>query len=100
MDEKVKMVSLTALSNTLSYTVPVKEICQIAHKYGAVVSLDGAQAVPHMKVDVKDWNADFLSFSGHKMCGPTGTGILYGKRELLEKTVTIIFRRRIQCEIL
>lgn len=82
----VKFVSLNYVSNVMGYVNPIKEITNIAHKHGAIVSIDGAQAVPHFKVDVKDLDIDFLSFSSHKMCGPAGVGILYGKTELLKNT--------------
>lgn len=85
INEKTKLVSLAQVTNVLGYLAPIKEICEIAHRYGAVVSVDGAQSVPHMKVDVQDLDCDFLSFSGHKMCGPTGIGVLYGKYDLLQK---------------
>ncbi|MDY6093486.1 MAG: aminotransferase class V-fold PLP-dependent enzyme, partial [Candidatus Enteromonas sp.] len=65
---------------------PVKEICEIAHRFGAIVVVDGAQSVPHRKTDVKDLDCDFLAFSAHKLCGPTGVGVLYGKFDLLAKT--------------
>ena len=83
-DSDIKIVSLTYVSNVMGYIYPIKEICKIAHEHGCVVNVDGAQAVPHIKVDVKDLDIDFLSFSGHKMCGPDGIGILYGKYDLLE----------------
>jgi len=86
MDEHVKVVSIAITSNVLGYTVPIKEICQIAHEFGAYVICDGAQAVPHRQIDVKDIDCDFLAFSAHKMCGPTGVGVLYGKYDLLSKT--------------
>lgn len=85
MGKDVKVVALTHVSNVLGYKTPVKEITKIAHEYGAYVSIDGAQAIPHFKVDVKDLDVDFYSFSFHKMCGPTGLGILYGKKEILDK---------------
>lgn len=85
INEKTKLVSLAQVTNVLGFLAPIKEICEIAHQYGAVVSVDGAQSVPHMKVDVQDLDCDFLSFSGHKMCGPTGIGVLYGKYDLLQK---------------
>ena len=91
LTSKTKVVALTYVSNVMGYITPVKEIIELAHKAGAIVSLDGAQAVPHMKVDVKELDCDFLSFSGHKMCGPTGIGVLYGKYELLEKMDPIEF---------
>ncbi len=80
----VKLVSLTYVSNVLGYINPVKEICRLAHEKGAIVNLDGAQAVPHIPCDVQDIGCDFLSFSSHKMCGPEGLGILYGKLSLLD----------------
>jgi cysteine desulfurase/selenocysteine lyase len=83
-EEKVKLVSVTQVSNVLGYITPLGEIVEAARHVGAVVCVDGAQSVPHMKVDVQALDADFLAFSGHKMCGPTGIGVLYGKRELLE----------------
>ena len=85
MNPNVKLVSLAQVTNVLGTKAPIKEICEIAHQHGAVVSVDGAQSVPHMPVDVKDLGCDFLSFSGHKMCGPTGIGVLVGKIELLKQ---------------
>jgi len=85
MNDKVKVVSLTYVSNVMGYMTPIKEIIEIAHSYGAVVIVDAAQAVPHMKVDVKELDADFLAFSGHKMMAPTGVGVLYGKKNILKK---------------
>jgi cysteine desulfurase/selenocysteine lyase len=70
-------------SNSTGYTVPAKEIVKLAHTYGAKVLLDGAQTVPHHTVNVQDMDVDFLAFSMHKMCGPRGVGVLYGKKELL-----------------
>jgi cysteine desulfurase / selenocysteine lyase len=80
---KTKLVAVTHISNTLGTINPVKEIIDLAHQKGALVLLDGAQAVPHIKVDVQDLGCDFYAFSGHKMFGPTGVGILYGKSEYL-----------------
>ncbi|WP_078544173.1 cysteine desulfurase [Litchfieldia alkalitelluris] len=80
-----KIVSIMMVSNVLGAINPVKDIAEIAHRNGAVMVVDAAQAAPHMKIDVQDLNCDFLALSGHKMCGPTGIGALYGKRELLEK---------------
>ena len=84
INERTKLVAVTYVSNVLGITNPVKEIARAAHKNGAVVVVDGAQAVPHFKVDVQDIGADFFAFSGHKMCAPMGIGVLYGRRELLE----------------
>lgn len=88
---KTKIVSVTMVSNVLGTINPVKEIAKIAHENGAVMVVDGAQAVPHAVVDVQDLDCDFLGFSGHKMCGPTGIGVLYGKKEHLEKMEPIEF---------
>ncbi|TYU46859.1 cysteine desulfurase [Listeria monocytogenes] len=82
--EKTKIIALTHVSNVLGTITPIKEIAAIAHQFGAVILVDGAQAVPHMEVDVVDLDADFYAFSGHKMMAPTGIGALYGKRELLD----------------
>jgi len=79
-----KIVSFTHMSNVLGTINPAKEIIQMAHAAGALTLVDAAQSVPHLSVDVQALDADFLVFSGHKMCGPTGVGILYGRRELLE----------------
>lgn len=84
LDERVKLVAVTMVSNVLGTINPVKEIIRKAHAVGAVVLVDGAQAVPHMPVDVQDLDCDFLAFSGHKMGGPTGSGVLYGKETLLD----------------
>jgi len=80
-----KLVAVTHVSNALGTVNPVKEMIATAHQHGVPVLIDGAQAIPHMKVDVQDLDCDFYAFSGHKMCGPTGIGILYGKAALLEK---------------
>ncbi|WP_099361715.1 cysteine desulfurase [Fredinandcohnia onubensis] len=82
---QTKIVSVMMVSNVLGAINPIKEIAEIAHRNGAVMVVDGAQAAPHLKIDVKDLDCDFLAFSGHKMCGPTGIGVLYGKKALLEK---------------
>ncbi|MGP1368248.1 MAG: aminotransferase class V-fold PLP-dependent enzyme [Treponema sp.] len=84
INERTKLVAVTYVSNVLGITNPVKEIAEAAHKNGAVVVVDGAQTVPHFKVDVRAIGADFFAFSGHKMCAPMGIGVLYGRRELLE----------------
>lgn len=89
MDTKV--VAITHVSNVLGTVNPIKEIAEIAHDHGAIIVVDGAQGAPHMKIDVKDLNCDFYAFSGHKMCAPTGIGVLYGKRELLETMEPIEF---------
>ncbi len=88
---KTKIVSVSMASNVLGTINPIKEIAKIAHANGAVMVADGAQAAPHMKIDVQDLDVDFLGFSGHKMCGPTGIGVLYGKKEHLEKMEPIEF---------
>jgi cysteine desulfurase/selenocysteine lyase len=85
LSEKTKIVSVSHVSNTLGTINDVKFIIKKAHEYGAVVMLDGAQAVPHLHINVKDLDCDFYAASGHKMYGPTGIGFLYGKAELLEK---------------
>ena len=85
MSEKVKVVTLACVTNVLGSLQPMKEIAAIAHKYGAKVVMDGAQSVPHRLTDVKDLDIDFLGFSSHKMLGPDGVGVLYGKREYLSK---------------
>lgn len=85
LTEKTKIVSVVYISNTLGTINPVKKIIDSAHKVGAKVMIDAAQASPHHKIDVKDLNCDFLALSAHKMYGPTGVGVLYGKRQLLEK---------------
>jgi len=85
LNERTKLVSVTHVSNALGTVVPVKEIVALAHQRGVPVLLDGAQAVPHLKVDVQDLGCDFYAFSGHKVFGPTGVGVLYGRAEMLEK---------------
>jgi cysteine desulfurase / selenocysteine lyase len=82
---KTKFVAMTHVSNALGTITPVKEMIAIAHEHGVPVLVDGAQAAPHLKVDVQDLDCDFYTFSGHKLCGPTGIGALYGKAALLEK---------------
>ena len=86
LSERVKLVAFTAVSNVLGVINPVEQVVQKARRVGAVTLVDAAQAVPHQPLDVRRWNADFVVFSGHKMLGPSGIGILYGRRELLEKT--------------
>ncbi|WP_054023667.1 cysteine desulfurase [Bacillus sp. FJAT-28004] len=82
---QTKVVSVTYVSNVLGLINPIKEITQIAHRNGAIMVVDGAQSTPHMKIDLQDLDVDFYAFSGHKMCGPTGIGALYGKKALLNK---------------
>lgn len=82
---KVKIVSLAYITNVLGYDFDIKEFSKLIHDNGSIFVVDGAQSVPHMKTDVKDIDADFLAFSGHKMCGPTGIGVLYGKYSLLSQ---------------
>jgi cysteine desulfurase / selenocysteine lyase len=86
-----KIVSVMQVSNVLGAINPIKEIAKIAHKNGAIMVVDGAQSAPHMKIDVQDLDCDFFAFSGHKMCGPTGIGVLYGKKALLEKMEPVEF---------
>lgn len=88
---KTKIVSVMHVSNVLGVMNPIQEITQIAHEHGAVMVVDGAQAAPHMKVDVQQLDCDFYAFSGHKMCGPTGIGVLYGKERHLEKMEPVEF---------
>jgi cysteine desulfurase/selenocysteine lyase len=83
LSDKTKLVSVNHISNALGTINPVKEIIALAHAFDAKVMIDGAQAVPHMKIDVQDLDADFYCFSGHKAYGPTGSGVLYGKEDLL-----------------
>ena len=83
--ERTKLVSVTQVSNVLGTINPVKKMIRIAHEHGVPVMIDGAQSVPHFAVDVQDLDCDFLAFSGHKVYGPTGVGVLYGKEEWLDK---------------
>ncbi len=91
LTSKTKVVAITYVSNVMGYITPLKEIIELAHEVGAIVVVDAAQAVPHMKIDVKDLNCDFLAFSAHKMFGPTGFGILYGKKKYLKLMQPIEF---------
>nr|WP_276870341.1 cysteine desulfurase [Lactococcus taiwanensis] len=88
---KTKFVSVAHVSNVLGCINPIKEIADLAHAHGAYVVVDGAQSVPHMAVDVQELDVDFFAFSGHKMMGPTGIGVLYGKKELLQRFEPIEF---------
>ena len=91
ISKKTKIVSLTHVSNVLGTINPIKEIAKIAHENNALMAVDGAQSVPHMPVDVKKLDADFYAFSGHKMLGPTGIGVMYGKKELLEEMQPFLY---------
>lgn len=91
LTNKTKVVAITYVSNVMGYITPIKEIIDLAHSVGAIVVVDAAQAVPHMKIDVKALDVDFLAFSAHKMLGPTGFGIMYGKYDLLQKMEPIEF---------
>ncbi|MGI8315665.1 cysteine desulfurase [Halobacillus mangrovi] len=89
--DRAKIVAIMHVSNVLGTINPVKEIAQLAHQQGAVMLVDGAQSAPHMTIDVQDIDADFYAFSGHKMCGPTGIGVLYGKKSLLRDMEPVEF---------
>lgn len=91
LSSKTKFVSIAHVSNVLGCTNPVKEIAELAHQVGAYMVVDGAQSIPHMKIDVQDLDCDFFAFSGHKMMGPTGIGVLYGKKELLNAMSPVEF---------
>ncbi len=84
LSEQTKIVAVTAVSNTVGTVNPIAEVIERAHAVGAVVLVDAAQSVPHSATDVAAWDCDFLAFSGHKMCGPSGVGVLYGKEQLLD----------------
>ncbi len=84
LSERTKIVAITHISNALGTVNPIRLIVELAHQYGAKVLVDGAQAAPHQSIDVQALDVDFYAFSGHKACGPTGIGILYGKKEILE----------------
>lgn len=86
-----KIVSVMHVSNVLGVINPVKELAEIAHENGAIMVVDGAQSAPHIKVDVQELDCDFFAFSAHKMCGPTGVGVLYGKKKYLEKMEPVEF---------
>ena len=85
LNKRTRVVSITHVSNVLGTIQPIEEIIRLAHEYGALVCIDGAQSVPHMRVDVQALDCDFLAFSGHKMYGPTGIGVLYGKKKWLKQ---------------
>lgn len=88
--KNTKVISVANVTNVLGCCVDLKPICELAHKHGIIVICDGAQSVPHFKTDIKDMGVDFMAFSGHKMCGPTGVGVLFGKKELLAETEPLI----------
>ena len=90
INKHTKIISIAQVSNVMGYEVDIRTITKIAHEHGALMSVDGAQSIPHMRVDVKDLDIDFLSFSAHKMCGPTGVGVLYAKKELLDKMSPVL----------
>lgn len=87
---KTKVISIAHISNVLGHVADIKSICEYAHLHDIVVVVDGAQSIPHTKIDVKELDCDFFTFSGHKMCGPTGIGVLYGKYEWLDKIPPLI----------
>jgi len=91
LNKNTKIVALNYISNVMGYISPIKEIIRLSHEVGALVSVDAAQAAPHIAIDVKNIDCDFLAFSGHKMLGPTGIGVLYGKKKLLDKMPPIEF---------
>lgn len=88
--KKTKAIVISHVTNVLGDIRPIKEICKYAHKLGIIVVVDGAQSIPHERVDVKDIDVDFLSFSAHKMLGPTGVGVLYGKEKYLKQVIPLI----------
>ena len=89
LSPKTKLVSVVHASNSLGTINPVKEIIDAAHKVGAVVLVDGAQSTVHLDIDVQEMDCDFFAFSGHKVYGPTGVGVLYGKKEILGSNASI-----------
>ena len=88
---KTRLISIAEITNVSGDKRDIKTICKLAHKYGILVVVDAAQSAPHIKIDVQDTGVDFIVFSAHKMCGPTGVGVLYGKMELLKKMVPYTF---------
>lgn len=91
LTSKSKILAITYVSNVMGYITPIEEIIKIAHEHNMIVIVDAAQAVPHLRVDVKKMDCDFLAFSGHKMLGPTGVGVLYGKKNLLQTLKPIYY---------
>ena len=88
---RTKLISVAEITNVSGDKRDIKSICKLAHKYGILVVVDAAQSAPHIKIDVQDTGVDFIAFSAHKMCGPTGLGVLYGKMELLKKMLPYTF---------
>lgn len=91
LHDKVKVIALAHVSNVLGFEAPVNDICKLAHEKGILVVVDGAQSTPHITIDVQKMDCDFFCFSAHKMCGPTGVGVMYGKKELLDKLEPVYF---------
>ena len=91
ISDKTKVISLAHITNVVGDVRPIKDIIEYAHSKNIIVVIDGAQSIPHMPIDVQDLDIDFLAFSAHKMCGPTGVGVIYGKEELLNNIHPIIF---------
>lgn len=91
MTSNTKIVSMGMASNVMGSINPIKEVTQIAHEHGAIMVVDAAQGAPHLRIDVQDLDCDFLAFSGHKMCAPTGIGVLYGKKAILEEMEPVEF---------
>jgi len=89
ISEKTKIIAVTLMSNVLGTINDVKRLAKLAHSVGAVIVVDGAQGVPHLPVDVRELDIDFLAFSGHKMLGPTGTGVMWGRKDLLEEMMVV-----------
>ncbi len=91
LSDRTRIVALSAVSNVLGTINPIREVARLAHQAGAIMVVDGAQSVPHQPTDVQAWDADFLAFSGHKMLGPTGIGVLWGKSSLLDAADPVMF---------
>lgn len=91
LTKKTRLLALTHISNASGYTLPIKEIAAVAHAHNVLVAVDAAQSVPHQPTNVQDLGVDFLTFSGHKMCAPTGVGVLYGRFELLDALEPTVF---------
>ena len=92
--DKTRLVAIAQVSNVLGRTAPIEKIVKLARKHGAVVVMDAAQSAPHMPINVKDLDVDFMAFSGHKLMGPMGIGVLYGKKELLEEMPPFLTDRK------